>query len=167
MGAMGILAEALRYPIYGRIEVLQAGVMELTSGPVKKHLSQFLKRVQDLSLGEWEELYTRTLDLNPFTAPYVGFQTWGDSYQRGNFMATLNRAIQEHQVERDGELPDHLVPILRYLDSTSDPIPELVEVLKPALEKMIKELRKTEANNPYLHLLRAILESGQAQPEKI
>jgi len=167
MGAMGLLAEALRYPAPGRIEMLQAGMMELAAGPVKKHFGRFLEHVQDLSLGEWEELHTRTLDLNPPAAPYVGFQAWGESYKRGNFMALLNRALQALGVESEGELPDHLVPILRYLEATAEPIPELVEVLKPALEKMTRELRKAEATNPYIHLLEAILETGAAQLEKI
>ena len=34
-----------------------------------------------LPLGASEELHARTLDLNPPAAPYVGYQTWGESYR--------------------------------------------------------------------------------------
>ena len=55
----------------------------------------------------------------------------------------------------DGELPDHLIPILRYLDLTSQPLPELVDVLEPAVQRMLSGLRQAEASNPYTHLLEA------------
>ena len=55
--------------------------------------------IAPLSLGEWEELHTRTLDLNPPAAPYVGYQIWGDSYQRGAFLAKMNRALVEAGVD--------------------------------------------------------------------
>ena len=159
MSTYALLAEALRYPAPGRIEILQAGTIEMPEGAVKRAFSTFVAGVQDLSLGEWEELHTRTLDLNPPSAPYLGYQMWGDSYQRGNFMANLNQTFRAEEIDLDGELPDHLIPILSYLDSVSRPLPELVEVLEPALERMLAGLRKAEAGNPYTHLLEAILRS--------
>jgi nitrate reductase molybdenum cofactor assembly chaperone NarJ/NarW len=58
-------------------------------------------------------------------------------------------------VNTGGELPDHLAPILRYLGCTTQPLPELVEVLQPALERMTAGLRRAEPDNPYLDLLAA------------
>ena len=55
----------------------------------------FSADIDRLPLGAWEELHTRTLDLNPPAAPYVGYQTWGESYQRGAFLAKMNRALAE------------------------------------------------------------------------
>jgi nitrate reductase delta subunit len=159
MGTYALLAEALRYPAPGRIEILQAGAIEMSEGNLKKSFSAFIAGVQGLSLGEWEELHTRTLDLNPPAAPYLGYQMWGDSYQRGNFMASLNHAFQAEEIDQDGELPDHLIPILRYLDSVSSPLPELVEVLESAVERMLAGLRKADTSNPYTHLLQTILSS--------
>jgi nitrate reductase delta subunit len=166
MGTYALLAEALRYPAPGRIEMLQAGLMEMPGGGAKKALSAFVERIQGLSLGEWEELHTRTLDLNPPAAPYLGFQMWGESYKRGNFMAHLNYQIKETGIHTDGELPDHLIPVLRYLEAASNrnapPSTELLEVLAPAVEKMRKVLRKSEPDNPYVYLFEAILQSPQA-----
>ena len=157
MGIYALLAEAFRYPAPGRIEALQAGLAALPQGQAKKHFKDFVKSVQALSLGEWEELHTRTLDLNPPAAPYIGYQAWGESYKRGNFMALINRELKQNGIDTDGELPDHLTPILLYLDQTSQPLPELLEVLVPSVQKMRQVLNKKDPGNPYLSLFDAIL----------
>lgn len=160
MRAFSVLAEAFRYPEPGLLESLDAGVMTLSSGPLKTALEAFLQVVSTLALGEWEELYTRTWDLDPLTPPYIGFQIWGEDYRRGNFLACLKAAGRVQGFETEGELPDHLVPVLRCLGA-GDPPPELVEVLPRALEKMAASLRKREAENPYLGLLEAALAQAE------
>lgn len=156
MNTFDLLAEAFRYPFPGLAETLETGLEQLPPKPVKTQMMDFLKSVQRLSLGEWEELYTRTLDLNPLATPYVGFQIYGESYQRGEFMSRLNREMSRLAIDLGGELPDHLLPVLRYLDATPDPMPELVEALPSAIQRMHSVLRKAEAGNPYLHLLDAV-----------
>ena len=159
MGTYSLLADALQYPAAGHLESLQTGLMELPAGEVKRALSEFVQRMQALSLAEREELHTRTLDLTPIVAPYVGFQIWGKNYQRGKFMAELNRALEASGIDPEGELPDHLIPVLRYLDTSSDPLPELMEAGKPAVRAMRNALQKSEPDNPYGHLLSAILQA--------
>lgn len=161
MNIFNLLAESFRYPTPGLAEALRLGLEQLPAGPVKKSLETFLKPLQKLPPGEWEELYTRTLDLNPLATPYVGFQIYGESYQRGNFMALLNREMRQHQIELGGELPDHLMPVLRYLGAVSEPIPELVEALPPAVRRMQAVLQKAEPGNPYVHLLEAVEQACQ------
>ena len=156
MGVYAILADSLCYPSFGRMAALQAGLSMLSDGVVKTAFNQFIAGITDLSLGEWEELYTRTLDLNPPAAPYIGYQTWGDSYQRGTFLSMMNRALAAHQVDSEGELPDHLIPVLRLLDALEEPFPELSEVLAPAVERIHAALAKAEPANPYLLLIEAI-----------
>jgi len=167
MGTLAFLAEALRYPAAGRLENLEAGLARLPSGPAKRALADFIQRIEKLSLAEWEELYTHTLDLSPTIAPYVGYQMWSDSYKRGSFMAKANREMQELGVEKDGDLPDHLVPILRYLDASAElgitPIAELVEVFEPAVQKMRKGLKKAEPGNPYVYVLEAVIRAAEVE----
>ena len=167
MGIYALLAEALRYPAPGRIEILETGLLEMPKGAAKRAFSNFVQNVQTLSLAAWEELYTHSFDLNPTTAPYVAYQIWGDSYKRGTFMAKVNRELQTLKIEKDGELPDHLVPMLRYLDaitSRDSTLPaDLIEVFEPAIGKMRKVLRKEEPDNPYLYLFEAILQSPQLE----
>lgn len=164
MGEFQFLAETLRYPTPDLQEALQAGLWNLPKGATRTAISVFLKRVGRLDLGEWEEVYTHTFDLNPSLALYVGYQTWGESYQRGEFMAALNREMQAYAIDMAGELPDHLIPVLRYLDVAKQPLPELCETLSPALRRVTSVLRKSDARNPYLHLLEAIDQAVQSLP---
>ena len=107
--------------------------------------------LEPLSLGEWEELHTRTLDLNPPAAPYVGYQIWGESYQRGAFLAKMNRALARGRGgpgRRAARSPG--ARSCATWRVPTEPLPELVEVLGPALERMLAALRKAEPDNPYV-----------------
>jgi len=161
MGIYSALGDAFAYPTPGSLQSLQTAAETLPKGAEKIAFQRFLRQVEKLSIGEWEELYTRTLDLNPMTAPYIGYQVWGESYHRGNFMAKLTRAYNQLSLSSDGELPDHLSPVLRYIDQAETPIPESVENLAPAVEKMQAELRKKKASNPYIDLFEAVLQSAK------
>ena len=157
MKCFELLADALDYPLdYPEgswLERLEQGCAALPQGPIRKGISAFLGRLEPLSVSEREELYTRTFDLNPTATPYLGYVIFGDSYQRGELMAALNRAQDELGVDGGGELPDHLRPVLRYLARADAPLPELLEILGPALKKIHKSLKTIDAHNPYLDLL--------------
>lgn len=152
---LSLLAEAFRYPDPGHLQSLENGLRRLQPGREKDLVRSFLSEVRGLSLGAWEELHTRTLDLNPPAAPYIGFQTWGESYQRGEFLSKMSGALMLDGIDTDGELPDHLIPVFRYLALVPNPLPELVDVLEPALQRMTSALRNAEAKSPYLYLLEA------------
>lgn len=156
-----LLAEAFRYPQPGLIERLEVGLTEASRSPACEALTKFVRKANNLPLSEWEELYTHTLDLSPMVVPYIAFQVWGESYQRGEFMAKMNRALFEQGVGTEGELPDHLVPVLRYLAVTDSPLPELVEHLAPAVKRMAAVLHKKDPQNPYNHLFAAVLKSAR------
>lgn len=158
-----LLAEAFRYPQPGLLEQLEAGLTEASRGAARSRLAAFVKKTGAMPLSEWEELATRTLDLSPAAAPYIGFQIWGESYQRGEFMAKLNRAMAEMDIDPEGELPDHLVPILRYLAVTDQPIPELIENFEKAVQRMIAILREKEKGNPYINLFEAVQSAFQVE----
>jgi nitrate reductase delta subunit len=156
MGIYQQLAEALQYPYQDQFINLQKNLDQSVNGSVKKSLTKFIQKMQDLSLSEREELYTRTLDLNPLAVPYVGYHAWGESYKRGAFMSGLNKMMDQLGINKDGELPDHLVPILRYLEVSSSPIHELNEVFLKSIKTMRKDLKSLESDNPYNDLLAAI-----------
>lgn len=150
-----VVAMGFRYPAPGWAGTLAEAVAGLEPGEARRHMERFCAAVGGLELGAWEELHTRTLDLSPLFVPYVGHAIWGESYRRGEFMADLNRAMAGAGVDPAGELPDHLEPVLRYLAAAADPLPDLVEVADRAVEKMEKELKKAEADNPYRWVLAA------------
>ena len=153
MNAFEALAPAYCYPRPGHLEALEAAAEAMPSGSAKRSYQRFTSALSNLTLAEWEELHTRTLDLSPLFAPYVGYITWGENYHRGAFLAAMNRAELEAGIDADGELADHLDPVLRYLGLVDEPLAELTEVVGPAVTKMHKALKKAEPSNPYVHLL--------------
>jgi len=155
------VAAALQYPGPGRLDELERTWEALPGGQVRRRLLKFLAEIEKLSTAGWEELHTRTLDLAPIFAPYVGFVIWGENYQRGEFMAAVKVAQDDAGIDRRGELPDHLDPVLRYLAATDQPWPGLVDVFARAVSKMTKTLKEAEADNPYRYVLAAAAEAGE------
>jgi len=152
-----VVALGYRYPSPDSIEGLRNAVETLPRSAVRKAMEGFLESVGALELGEWEELHTRTLDLSPMFVPYVGHVSWGENYRRGEFMAELKRDMEGAAVDLAGELPDHIEPILRYLATTSTPLPDLVEVLESSVGEMQSTLATADKQNPYRNLLAATL----------
>lgn len=155
MGDAQLVAEGFRYPRPGRLEMLEESFAGIGGTTSRREMERFVDAIREMSLAEWEELHTITLDLSPLFVPYVGHAVWGESYRRGAFMADLARAYGEIGLDLGGELPDHIEPVLRYLDAAAAPLGDLVEVLPTGLMRMAKELEKADRNNPYLHLLAA------------
>ena len=169
MNPFDAIAAGYRYPTPGHLATLQSAAAHIT-GPARKPYRRFAAAVAKLDIAEWEELHTRTLDLSPLFAPYIGYITWGENYHRGEFLAALTRAHQAAGIDANGELADHLDPVLRYLGSVDDPLPELTAVVGPAVAKMRKALKRAEPSNPYLHLLaatRRLIESRVPTPEGV
>jgi nitrate reductase delta subunit len=158
MGALSILAEAFRYPSRDRLSNISEAINALPREAARSALNVFVERAGRLSLVQWQELYTRTFDINPCAPPYVAFVIWGQSYNRGRFMAKLGSAMRALGIDLDGELPDHLVPLLRYLDRASDPITELNPIMELALRSIHNRLKKADPNSIYLGLLEAVVE---------
>ncbi len=160
-----VIALGFDYPAPGSLEVFAEAVESSTHGVVKRHLGRFVDELQTLSIGEWEELHTSTLDLTPLFVPYVGHVAWGENYRRGAFMADLNAAMRETGVDLNGELPDHIAPLLRYLSVAPEPLDDLIQELPGAVETMAKTLTKASAKNPYRHLMAAAVDfTADLQP---
>lgn len=154
------LAIAFQYPTPDRLAELEAAADGMESTSAKRRFRAFVRELGGLSLAEWEELHTRSLDLGPLFVPYVGWVTWGENYQRGEFMAEMKAALEFQGVPMNGELPDHLDPVLRYLAVADPPLPTLVEVFPAAVATMTRKLKETDGSSPYLHLLKAIASAG-------
>lgn len=155
MRAAEVVALGYRYPDPQRLEILREAVERDLTGSTQRRMRRFVAAISKLTLTEWEELHTRTLDLSPVFVPYVGHMIWGENYRRGEFMADLKRQMELHGVELDGELPDHIEPVLRYMAADPNPFSDLVHVLGDAVHQMRLAIRTAEPRNPYRHLIGA------------
>ncbi len=167
MDTTQLVALGFRYPTAESAAELSQMVDVEANAEVKRHMQRFVVAVGSLTLGEWEELHTETLDLDPKFVPYVGHVAWGENYRRGAFMADLVAAMAEADVDLRGELPDHIEPILRYLAATDEPIEDLVEALPAAVAEMNAVLKTAAPDNPYCHLLAATLACAGNRPVRI
>ncbi len=114
-----------------------------------------------MSLGELEEAYTQAFELRPESTPNLGYHLFGDDVRRSIFMAHLKQRMKAQGVEMGVELPDHWSLVLRLLARQESPeeIEALVEdCLLPAVARILKVLEQSRRIEPYVHVLRALLE---------
>lgn len=160
IASLDILAEALRYPSPGSLDTLRQRLEEVDRETVRADLSAFLAEIERMPLEAWEELYVRSFDLDPDAAPYVGWQVWRDEQRRAELLMEMTRRLSERGVDLDGELPDHLVPVLRYLarspETPDRETPLLDQALAPALAGIVRSLRSSAERNPYIHVLEGV-----------
>lgn len=158
--SLDILAEALRYPTPRGLDTLRRRLEDIAHDAVRAELEAFLAEIERMPLEAWEELYVRSFDLDPDVAPYLGWQVWRDEQRRAELLVEMARRLSDRGVDLDGELPDHLVPVLRYLAADPDPgereTPLLDQALAPALAAILRNLRSATEDNPYVHVLEGV-----------
>ncbi len=124
-----------------------------------ERLAGFEHWVNHEQLSRVQEIYTSTFDLQGLCCPYVGYQLFGESYQRSWFMARLNEGYRQKGYDCGSELPDHVVMVLRFLSASLEDEFSLVllqEGLLPAAGKMI-EVFGENRTQPYCLILQALL----------
>lgn len=103
-------------------------------------MERFGDMVEGTDLGRIQELYTEAFDLEATWHPYVGYHLLGETYQRSQFLVGLKeryRACGFHCPE--GELPDHVSVVLRFLAECEDA--DLAgELASDALEPMLAKM---------------------------
>lgn len=133
-------------------------------------LEAFALEAQLIPLGELEEMYTRTFDLNPACSLELGWHLFGETYKRGSFLANLREANRVHGVEEGSSLPDFLPTMLRLVPKLEpgDAQDLVRDCILPAMEKLRGALG--EGCGPYAHLLESLelllkeLAPGEAAP---
>jgi nitrate reductase delta subunit len=110
-------------------------------------LEQLAAYAAESTLGELQEAYTAAFDLDslsqtePTCYPYVGHHLFEENHKRSAFILGLRKRYRAHGFDEPGELPDHLVVLLRFLAHCPDEelAGELVdEGLLPGLERMLQ-----------------------------
>lgn len=152
------LGDLLKYPddnFTDRVNNCHDLLKEALS-PAHPFLKKFCSSIEEKSVEELQELFTRTFDLNPLCALDVGWHIYGESYERGAFIVKMRQTLRKLDIAEKTELPDHLSYILEALglmEKTEARVFSSKYVL-PALEKMQKGLKDKE--NPYDNVLTAI-----------
>ncbi len=119
-------------------------------------LGDFNAQVCDLTSEQLQELYVQTFDLNPVCALEVGWQLYGDNYDRGNFLVRMRQELERYGVPENVELPDHLchvLPLLARMDAEAAGNFGKASVI-PALNKMLAAFEGK--NCPYENVLKAL-----------
>ncbi len=153
----GIFAPIFEYPTPDLTRQARECASILRESLPSGLMGSFASYSETHPLGRMQEVYTRTFDLQPSCFPYVGYQLFGESYKRGDFLARLKGRCIECGLELGTELPDHLSMVLRFLARVGDgeESRELVSLcLVPALDKMVGSLGSEK--NPYLWALQAL-----------
>jgi nitrate reductase molybdenum cofactor assembly chaperone NarJ/NarW len=105
---------------------------------VYSEFQKFHAGIAELGNEEVQELFTRTFDLNPMCTLEIGWQLYGEDYQRGEFLVKMREHLREFGVVESGELPDHLSHALALLGRLeANEAQEFASVyVLPALDKM-------------------------------
>lgn len=171
--AIAEIGRLVQYPAPGYAGTLEAlaATIGSASPEAARRLADFGGRIGGLPIGERQELFTRTFDLNPLCALEIGWHLYGDDYARGAFLVRLRQALRRHGIGEGGELPDHLATVLVLLPRL-DPTEasELVTTaVRPALARMRPALARAKSPfEPLLDAIDALLEAWttEAQMQK-
>ena len=117
MQALAHAGALLTYPVEGYGRDLPTIIARLAGGDdeTAAALSAFDSYVRGTSVESLQEAFTQTFDLNPVCALEVGWQLFGEEYERGAFLVHTRQLLREHSVPERGELPDHLSSLLGLL----------------------------------------------------
>ena len=97
-----VIALALRYPTQESMETIRTAVDGFPKGSAERDMRRFVKSVDGMALRDLEELFTRTFDINPQCTLELGWQLYGEDYNRGAFLVRMRELMREKGVE-EGE----------------------------------------------------------------
>ncbi len=151
---MKTFSSLLSYPnkdTLAKVESLQEFLNQKypEAAEVMREFSEFAKIIP---LWKWEEIYTRTFDVQAITTLDAGYVLFGDDYKRGELLVNLSNEHTKAGNDCETELADHLPNLLRLLDKVNDKDfkDDLIYlIIKPALKKIISEFesRNIEKKN--------------------
>ncbi|HYM12925.1 MAG TPA: molecular chaperone TorD family protein [Bryobacterales bacterium] len=165
------LAGLLVYPENGyavRVAACRASLAD-AAPPAAAALDELALWAQAHTTEQAQEQFVQTFDLNPVCSLEVGWQLFGENYDRGDFLVRMRGRLREHGIRESAELPDHLshvLPLLGRLEPAAAAEFWSASV-RPALQKMLDSLQG--GANPLAGALRAVflaLESRHAAVEQ-
>ena len=169
-GLLELMSKILTYPDEHYLEAVATCQQELAQicPESADHASRFSASLIGQGTEEMQDLYVRTFDLNPVCALEVGWQLFGDTYDRGEFLVTMRQELKRHGIPESIELPDHLSQLLPLLGKMEPRLaPAFASTcLLPAMKKMLGGLEGK--GNAYEEFLKAITSAIEAtQPHAL
>jgi nitrate reductase molybdenum cofactor assembly chaperone len=133
----------------------EAAVRSL-DGTAAALLQVFMEELGSMTLPEREELFIKTFDMNVRCTLDLGWQLFGEDYNRGLFLAKVRTLLSRYGIAETQELPDHVSQVLRLLAcmNAEEGTAFAESCVVPALQKSHAAL---EEENPYQRLLKAAL----------
>jgi nitrate reductase delta subunit len=152
------LGALLEYPAAAFLTALKDCV---ASRAPDSDVARFARGVEGLSIERLQELYVDTFDLDPSCTLDLGWHVYGETYERGAFLARLRADLRKVGIAESQELPDHLPTIIVLLDRLEPArAAELRALVRPALERLHAAL--DARGNPYAHLLNDVVAAAAA-----
>lgn len=164
---LGLFANILEYPR----ETLAADVREcqerlaLGEPTAAERMGRFAEFAESTSQGGLEEAYTALFDLDSDLHPYIGYQLFGETYERSALLVGLKELYRLGGYEPNPvELPDRISEMLRFFSVGSNPavVRQIMqEGLIPALETLTTntepdETQPTPVTDPYWQVIEAL-----------
>ena len=149
------LGALLDYPVVEPDDLLIACLSDPALDPeALANLERFAGAIVDLTVTDMQEEYTATFDFDQECSLDVGWHLFGDTHERGAFMASLREDMIRTGVPESAELPDHLTHVLALLARDPDGAPALAEAVAPGVDAVAHAL--VDRGSPYQYLLAAI-----------
>ncbi len=164
---LGLFADILEYPKTSIVQQVREceALVAASNAEAATLLQQFLSVVEETSDGELQEIYTAVFDLDADCHPYLGYQLFGEGYERSEFLLELKARYRAGGFQaNETELPDRISEVLRFLSVCSDESANKVilqEGVIPALDKLVTDVGLVD-----VELEDAELELKQLRPDK-
>ncbi len=139
-----IYADVFDYPsdsLKSKIENVQQ-YLDINYPEAAKLFNDFTGFAKSADPKSWEEIYTRSFDVQALTTLDLGYVLFGDDYKRGELLVNLNNEHKKADNSCGSELSDHLPNVLRLLAKLKDEElrADIISfLLYPALRKIESE----------------------------
>lgn len=152
---LNTLARLLRYPDESTVQTAEYLYVVLRGelDDAANNAAEFGSYAEEHDLGELEEVFTQTFDINPVSALEVGWHLFGEEYARGMFLVRMREELRKYSLPESEELPDHLSHVLAIVSAmpTADATRFVRACVQPAVQKMREALLTKDT--PYRHVI--------------
>ncbi|MCB0747434.1 MAG: hypothetical protein KDC90_08210 [Ignavibacteriae bacterium] len=139
-----IFADVFTYPhreLREKIKQVQK-ILEMFYPEAAEEFITFANFSKSIQIHAWEEIYTRSFDVQALTTLDLGYVLFGDDYKRGELLVNLSKEHKKANNICHSELADHLPNVLRLLGKLDDEdlIADIITlIMQPALTKIAGE----------------------------